>query len=381
MSKVTLREKTLKTGKISLYLDYYPPIINPKNGTETRREFLKLYLIENPKLIEEKKHNKETLDLAEIIKSKRNVQLKNKEFGFKDNVVLNVNFITLYKSVVDEYYNTGSESNYNSWKASLNHLENFSGGTILSNNLTLDYIKKYRTYLLNAKSTRNSKVDKKLAKNTASSYFKNFIAVLKVAYKQNLIEKNLAEDAEYIKEEETHREYLTEEEISLLWKTEIKIEKVKYMAIFSALSGLRFVDINNLYWENIFQDKHQGYYISLREEKTKSIKNHPISNTAYNILKTQKTDVGLVFGGIKYSQITRPIKDWIKKSEIKKKISFHNFRHSYATLQLANGTDIYTVSKLLGHKNVSTTQIYTKVMDKSKIEAANRINIKLDGLS
>lgn len=381
MSNVNLRKKVLSTGKVSLYLDFYPPIINPKTGKETRREFLKLYLFSNPKTIEEKKQNTENFDLAEIIRSKRNVQLKNKEFGFKDNVVLNVNFITLYKSVVDDYFNTGSKSNHNSWKASLNHLENFSGGVILSTNLTLDYIKKYRAYLLNAKSTRNSKVDKNLTKNTASSYFKNFISVLKIAYKQNLIEKNLAEDAEYIKEEETHREYLTEEEISLLWKTEIKIEKVKYMAIFSALSGLRFVDINNLYWENIFNDKHQGYYISLREEKTKSIKNHPISDTAYNILKTQKTNTGLIFGGIQYSQTTRPLKEWITNSGIKKKISFHNFRHSYATLQLANGTDIYTVSKLLGHKNVSTTQIYTKVMDKNKIDAANRINIELDGLS
>ena len=67
-------------------------------------------------------------------------------------------------------------------------------------------------------------------------------------------------------------------------------------------------------------------------------------------------------------------------SGIKKKISFHNFRHSYATLQLANGTDIYTVSKLLGHKNVTTTQIYTKVLDKNKIEAANRIKLNLDGI-
>ena len=75
MSKVTLREKILNTGKISLYLDYYPPIINPKNGTETRREFLKLYLFDNPKTAEEKKHNKENFDLAEIIRSKRNVQL------------------------------------------------------------------------------------------------------------------------------------------------------------------------------------------------------------------------------------------------------------------------------------------------------------------
>lgn len=380
MSKVTLREKVLNTGKISLYLDYYPPIINPKNGTETRREFLKLYLFSNPKTAEEKKHNKENLDLAEIIKSKRNVQLKNKEFGFKDNVVLNVNFITLYKTIVDDYFNSGSESNYNSWKASLNHLENFSGGTILSNNLTIDYIKKYRAYLLNANSTRNSKIDKKLAKNTASSYFKNFIAVLKIAYKQNLIEKNLAEDAEYIKEEETHREYLTESELQTLWKTPIKIEKIKHMAIFSSLSGLRFVDIKNLDWSTVFNDKHQGYYILLREEKTKSVKNHPISETAYNILRAQRTKDGLVFGEIDYSQVSRPLKDWIAKSGIKKKISFHNFRHSYATLQLANGTDIYTVSKLLGHKNVSTTQIYTKVMDKNKIEAANRINLNLDGL-
>lgn len=71
---------------------------------------------------------------------------------------------------------------------------------------------------------------------------------------------------------------------------------------------------------------------------------------------------------------------WIESAGLSKKISFHNFRHSYATLQLANGTDIYTVSKLLGHKNVSTTQIYTKILDKNKIEAANRIKLNLDGI-
>jgi integrase len=381
MSKINLRKKVLGTGKTSLYLDFYPPIINPKTGKETRREFLKLYLTNNPKTAEEKIQNTKTFELAEIIKSKRDVQLRNKEFGFKDNVKLNVNFVIFYQTVVDDYYNTGSDSNYQTWKASLKHFENFSGGIIQSNNLTNDYIKKYRNYLLNTKSTRNSVIERKLSKNTASTYFKNFISVLKQAFKQNLIEKNLAEDAEYIKEEETHREYLTEDELLLLWKTPIKIEKVKHMAVFSALSGLRFVDINNLDWCNIYNDKHQGYYIQLREEKTKSIKNHPISEEATNILKAQGTNNGLVFGKIEYHQISRPMKDWIAKSGIKKKISFHNFRHSYATLQLANGTDIYTVSKLLGHKNVSTTQIYTKVMDKSKIEAANRINLKLDGLS
>ena len=117
MSNITLRKKILQTGKVSLYLDFYPPIINPKTGKDTRREFLKLYLFESPKTVEEKKHNNDTLDLAKVIKSKRDVQLKNKEYGFKDNVKLSVNFIVFFKSIVDEYYNSGSKSNYGTWKA------------------------------------------------------------------------------------------------------------------------------------------------------------------------------------------------------------------------------------------------------------------------
>lgn len=381
MSNVTLRQKKLSGNKISLYLDFYPPIINPKSGKETRREFLKLYLFTNPATAAEKSHNKDTFHLAEIIKSKRDVQLRDKEFGFKENVKINVNFVLFYQTIVDEYYNKGSISNYNSWNASLKHFKSFSGGSVFSINITDDYIKKYRSYLLEAKISRNTSIEKTLSKNTASTYFKNFIQVLKIAFKQNIISKNLAEDAEYIKEEETHREYLTEGELETLWQTPIKIEKIKHMALFSSLSGLRFVDINNLDWSTVFNDKHQGYYIKLREQKTKSANNLPISEAAYNILLAQGTKDGLVFGGIKYSQITRPLNEWINAAGIKKKISFHNFRHTYATLLLATGTDIYTVSTLLGHKNVSTTQIYAKVMDITKIKAANRINLNLDGIS
>ncbi len=58
-------------------------------------------------------------------------------------------------------------------------------------------------------------------------------------------------------------------------------------------------------------------------------------------------------------------------------MAFHFIRHTFATLQLANGTDIYTVSKMLGHTNVRTTQIYTKVVDKKKESAADAIKIKI----
>lgn len=380
MIKVSLREKQLKTNKVSLYLDYYPPIINPETGSKTRREFLNMHIHKNPKTAEERSYNKETLNVANSIRSKREVQLRNKEFGFKDNVNISIDFLKFYKRIVDDYYNKGSKSNYSAWQSSYNHFEIFCSKGITSRDLDNQFVNRYRNYLLNAEVNRNIEEYKTLSRNTASTYFKHFIYVLKQAYKDNFIDKDLAKDAEYIKEEETQREYLTEEELKTLWNTPIKKEVVKHMAIFSALTGLRFVDIHNLKWENIFEDKHQGFYIQLKEQKTKSTKNHPINETAIAILKSQNTTEGLVFRNIEYTQISRPLKEWLLESGIKKKISFHNFRHSYATLQLANGTDIYTVSKLLGHKNVATTQIYTKVLDKNKIEAANRIKLDLDGI-
>ena len=85
-----------------------------------------------------------------------------------------------------------------------------------------------------------------------------------------------------------------------------------------------------------------------------------------------------VFEGLKYSAYSnKHLFQWIGAAGITKDITFHCFRHTYAILQLANGTDIYTVSKLLGHKELKTTQIYAKVIDKMKREAVDKIKIDL----
>lgn len=380
MTKVALRQKKISKGRSSLYLDYYPAIILPSTGKSTRREFLKMFVYDAPTTKEERDHNKETVSVASAVRSQREVQLRNREFGFKDTIRYTVDFLDYYQKIVDEHYETTSLSNYNTWQGSLKHLQNFAKGGVFSNQINITFIQSYRKYLLNANSLRNHAAVKKLSRNTAATYFKNFLQVIKRAYKDKIIDKNYTEDVDYIKEEETRREYLTEEELKLLWQTPIKNEVVKHMAMVSSLTGLRFSDVSNLIWDNIITDKHQGYYLRLTERKTKNTYNHPISETAYKILCKYKHNSHKVFGDIKYTQIGRPLQQWIQDAGIQKKISFHNFRHSYATLQLANGTDIYTVSKLLGHKNVSTTQIYTKVIDSKKIEAANRINIDLDEL-
>ncbi|PKH66233.1 hypothetical protein CXF59_09620 [Flavobacterium sp. ALD4] len=68
---------------------------------------------------------------------------------------------------------------------------------------------------------------------------------------------------------------------------------------------------------------------------------------------------------------------WVLDAGISKKITFHCFRHTFATLQLSMGTDIYTVSKMLGHKDLNTTQIYAKIIDETKRTAANRIKLEM----
>ncbi|SFS79163.1 site-specific integrase [Lutibacter maritimus] len=378
MANVTLRQKSIANEKSSLYLDYFPPIISPKTGKETRREFLKLTIHNNPTKQTEKQHNKTTIEFAEIIRAKRLVQIRNKEFGFKENIEANINFVSYYSTIVEEYLNKGSRNNYLTWKASFAYFKKFIGNKVSSKNISIEIVKNYRSFLLTTKSNKSKKST--LSTNSAASYYKHFIYVLKRAFKEQIINSNLAQHAEYIKEEQTFREYLTEEELVKLWNTEIKFPQIKRAALFSAMTGLRFVDIKNLTWETVYGDIHQGYYIKLKEQKTGNIHNHPISNKAYEILLKEGKNESTIFKGLEYSKTARFVKIWIEDAKIYKKISFHNFRHSYATLQLANGTDIYTVSKLLGHKNVNTTQIYTKVLDKNKIAAANRINLDLNGL-
>jgi integrase len=378
MANVTLRSKKLAKGKLSLYLDFYPEIINPKSGKLTRREFLQLKIFENPKNELEREHNSTHIQLAEQIRAKRLIDIRNKEYGLKEHVDLDMNFYDFFANIVEEYYTNGSKGNYNSWKSSLAFWEQFVGKNLNCKQLLPYHVDKYREYILSAKTLRNSEKD--LNNNTASTYYKNFINVLKRAYKKKLLVSNLAEDAVYIKEEETYREYLTEEELQNLSKATCTLPSLKRMAFFSVMTGLRFSDIINLKWNHILNDKSQGYYIKLKEDKTGNMQNHFIPDNAYTLLVKEGTSEGKVFKNIKYSQIPRPLKDWIDDAKIKKKISFHNFRHTYATLQLSKGTDIYTLSKMLGHKNVTTTQIYGKVMDRQKIEASKKLNFLFDGL-
>ena len=149
---------------------------------------------------------------------------------------------------------------------------------------------------------------------------------------------------------------------------------MKIAVLCACLTGLRKSDIKQLTWENIQPYGDGGMYVTLRMQKTKELVNNPISDEALELIGERGT--GQVFVGFTDKLTQTPLKNWLKDAGITKKISFHCSRHTFGSLQVDAGTSVYTVQHMLGHKNVSTTQIYANMADESKRESVKRITLK-----
>jgi integrase len=375
--KVKLRTKPITGDRLSLYLDFYPAIINADTGLETRREFLGLYLFDKPKTTADKQHNREIYSLADQIRQKRDNQLNKPEIyndfereQLKIKEKSNQSFIEYFKKLAYKK----EESNQNNWISALYYLNGFTKGYLKFADLNESFCEDFKDYLLVARSRRHTTI--KLSKNTALSYFNKFKAALKQAYKDGYLQTDLNAKVSPIKQAETHRKFLTLEELNRLVKTDCPLPVLKRAALFSALTGLRFSDIVKMVRSELEFVEGQGYFINFTQEKTQGVEVMPISDQAYSLLGQRGNSSEQVFEGLKYSSAANGhLAKWLANAGITKKITFHSFRHTFATLQLTKGTDIYTVSKMLGHRELKTTQIYAKIVDQTKREAANRIQL------
>ena len=197
---------------------------------------------------------------------------------------------------------------------------------------------------------------------------------MKIAYRDKWLRENINDYLDKIEPQEVKKEYLTLDEVKQLATTPCDIPVLKAASLFACLTGLRISDIQNLQWEDFDIAPDQGYCLRIRTQKTQTEATLPISNEAYELCGMPGT--GKVFKGLKRSMINYPLKNWLKKAGITKPITFHGFRHSYAVIQISLGTDIYTVSKMLTHKNVTTTQIYADLVNSKKRETANKISLR-----
>lgn len=378
--KIKLRQKPISKGRKSLYLDFYPAIPVTGSSKTTRREFLGLYIYDKASNPLQKQDNKQTLQLAEQIRQKRDNELNKPEIytafeleQLKAKEKGELSFIAYYEQQMEKR----KGKNYFVWVSAFNYLQDFTNGNLKFADLNEKFCNDYKDYLLNAKSKRSKTMN--IAQNTAHSYFSKFKATLKQAYKDDLLQLDLNTKIEPIKQAETNRVFLSLEELNKLVKAECPNPILKKSALFSALTGLRFSDIQKLKWEEVIYINNQGYYLQFQQKKTKSNEYLPISEQAYRLLGKNKESGDLVFQDLKYSAHQNSLLlKWAINAGIQKHLTYHCFRHTYATLQLQGGTDIYTVSKMLGHKDLKTTQIYAKVVDESKRKATDKIKLNIE---
>jgi integrase len=380
--KVKLRQKVISKGRSSLYLDFYPAIIDMDRGLATRRQFLGLYVYDKPMTSEEKLHNRNTQQIAEQIRNLRENQI-NKQEIYSSYELEKVKQREKSQKDFVEYFlqltNARHGSNSAAWMSSYMHLKKFSAGKKTRFcDIDAGFIQDYISYIMHAKSLKKNQFTEgvEISRNTKASYLFKFKAALKRAYRDGYMEKDLSGQFGQIKTDDVRRLYLTIEELNSLVRTDCRFPILKTASIFSALTGLRFSDIEKLTWKEIEFIEGGGWYLVFRQKKTQSLESMPLSDQAVELIGEPKDPETKVFPNLKYSSlITQCLRDWAKSAGIKKPLTFHCFRHTFATLQFNTGTDIYTVSKLLGHKELKTTQVYVKLMDSTKREAVNKIRI------
>ncbi|SEW01603.1 Site-specific recombinase XerD [Chryseobacterium wanjuense] len=376
---ITLKQKKLKDGRISLYIEYYKGSNTDSNGKRIHIrdfEYLKIYLYENPKSASEKKANKENEKLAEDILAIRKTEYVQGKFDIKNTSKGKRRFLEYFEEKTEE--KSSSVNNYGNWYSTLHHLKKILPKNLLFEEIDPTVIKRVKDYFDKDAKTKS---DLPLSLNSKYSYFNKFKACLRSAFDEGYLTINYASKVKSFEQAESQREYLTFNELQSLAKTECKYPVLKRAFLFSCLSGLRWSDINMLIWSEV-RDEGEMSRVNFRQEKTDSVEYLYISVQARALLGERQDQQDRVFRGLKYGvTYNTEIVRWCNRAGIPKHITFHSARHTNAVLLLENGADIYTVSKRLGHREIRTTAIYAKIVDQKMKEAAEIIPeliIKID---
>lgn len=379
---VRIRFKQLSNGNQSIYLEYYTgDVIRKENyvGGKRKYEFLKLYLIPE-RTREDKAKNEATLALAKAIQSKRIVEVQNDAHGFQNTNKSRVNLLDYLENIGKQSAEQGSRNYARTVLNTVRALKLFRGDYIAFRDVDKEFLSEFTDYLRQMPKASKYGVLKaggRLSNNSVVSYYGTLRTAINRAYKEGIITVNPTKEFDFaskVRQEPSRREYLTLDELKTLINTECRHEIVKRAFLFSCLCGLRVSDIRKLRWCDL-QRSSGRVRIEITMQKTKEPLYLPISDEALKWLPERGEANGsdFIFPLTHEGTVNDTLQHWAKVAGITKHISFHVARHTHATMMLTLGADLYTVSKLLGHKNIATTQIYAKIVDKKKEEAIGLI--------
>ena len=341
-SPVQIRERKLKNGGSSLYLDIY---------TEGKRmyESLNLYTVPDttPK---NRADNRRIWEIAEEIRRKRTIEIQ--EYGIVSQSQ------ELVADVAKKMLNPKQYSIVVRLVTSINPKAKCA-------DINKHFAKKIIAYL----EEQNNMID-----SSKRMYYRTFSTFVRKLVKEDMIPSFLLPDTPF-HVVETRREFLTVEEMRLFANVETKTEnekQVKRMFLFCCLTGLRYVDAVQITYGD-FEEMDGRLRLNFRQQKTRGVEYYDLSEQVRPWVGSgAKSD--LVFPVSKNRLYNYgDLRLLVDRAKIDKHITFHCARHSFAILMISLGVDIYTTSKLLGHRSVSTTQIYARVLDESKRKAVDLI--------
>lgn len=365
---IKLRFKELADGNKSLYLDTY------RNG-KRKYEFLKLYLVPETNPLQ-KRLNADTLKAANAIKAQRIIELANDEAGIRNTQrgkMLLIDWLEEYKQLKAKKGKTAAIQRRTEYLKTL--VDGYSGSNTRMADVDKEYCSGIIDYVCNVYTTAWGKP---LAKVTAYNYCSLLSSVFNEAVRQGLMGQNpftLISADDKIKVPESQRTFLTVDEVKTLIETPCRKEEVKQAYLFSVFCALRISDVERLRWADVSNDGGQLRLSIVMKKNGKPIY-VPLSKHAEKYLPERGTAAATdrVFSLPSRTTINKVLLEWTTAVGIDKHTTFHTSRHTAATSMLTAGADIYTVSKILGHAKVSTTQIYAKIIDKKKDEAVSLVD-------
>lgn len=358
---VRIRQKALANGNSSLYLDIY---------VDGRRhyEFLKLYLVPE-KGKDDRERNRETLRLAEAVKALRVVDIQSGRYGFNAQYRAETRLLDYYDECTRRRDKPDSHNNMSNWACARRYIALFFKPDTTFADIDEKACIDYRDFLAKVKDGHGET----LSVNSQHNYFCKFKACLTQACRDRITPNSACQFVSSPRQEDADRAYLTVDEVRMLSRTECRIPVMKRAFLFSCLTGLRWSDIHKMTWSEV-QDFDGGTRIVFRQKKTREREYLDNNRQAASLLGERGGDADTVFAGLAYTSWgLRVLDEWAKTAGIKKHVTFHSGRHTFAVMMLNLGADIYTVSKLLGHRNVKTTQIYARLLDKTKQDAIKMI--------
>ena len=362
-------------------LEYYTgDVIRKENyvGGKRKYEFLKLYLIPE-RTREDKAKNEATLALAKAIQSRRIVEVQNDTHGFQNTNKSRVNLLDYLENIGKQSAEQGSRNYARTVLNTVRALRLFRGDYIAFRDVDKEFLSEFTDYLRQMPKASKYGVLKtggRLSNNSVVSYYGTLRTAINRAYKEGIITVNPTKEFDFaskVRQEPSRREYLTLDELKTLINTECRHEIVKRAFLFSCLCGLRVSDIRKLRWCDL-QRSSGRVRIEITMQKTKEPIYLPLSNEALKWMpeREDKAADDPVFN--LPSNINQYLRPWAEAAGITKRFTFHTARHTFATMMLTLGADLYTVSKLLGHTSVRMTQVYAKIINQKKDEAVNLVN-------